>query len=123
MQGAWDELLAAKTRVDRHYQHIIHDVEHFAQTLHRGSRIDYHTYLGSLNANQLQGTVEVNAGFLVHRDPVRPGGHKFGDVLVRILNHEVAIQRDLGGLAEGSHDGRAYGDIGHKMAVHHIHVE
>lgn len=48
----------------------------------------------------MEGTVEMDAGFLVDRDPISASFDKFGDEEVRILDHKVAIEGDLELLAE-----------------------
>ena len=61
--------------------------------------------------------------FLVHRNPV---GARIGErrnVLVGILDHQVTIQRQLGHLAQRLHHRRPDGDVGHEVAVHHVHVQ
>ncbi len=40
-----------------------------------------------------------------------------------ILDHQVAVERQLGGLAQALHHRRPKRDVGHKMAVHHVHVD
>jgi uncharacterized membrane protein len=74
-------------------------------------------------ANELQRPVEVDAGFLVHRNPIRSGIYELGDVLVGVLNHEVAVERDFYCLAQGSYHRWTNRDVRDKMAVHHVHVQ
>ena len=59
---------------------------------------------------------------LMHRNPVRPSICERGNVQVRILNHQVAIERQLGRLAQRLHQLRPQSDVGDKMPVHHIHM-
>ena len=73
-------------------------------------------------ANVLQGAVEMAAGLLMDRNPVRPGFYELRDVLVWILNHQVAIERQLGHFTQRFHDGRPDRDIRYKMPVHDVHV-
>ena len=63
------------------------------------------------------------AGLLVHADPIGPGIGKGGNVLVRVLDHQVAIERQPRRFAQAFYQRRAKGDVGHKMPVHHIHMD
>jgi len=49
---------------------------------------------------QVQGPVQMPAGFLMHRNPIGSGIGEVGDVLIRIFDHQVAIQRQIRGLAQ-----------------------
>ena len=69
-----------------------------------------------------QGAVKVAADLLVHQQPVRSRLGKVGDVAVRLLDHQVYIQRKSGHAAHSCHNGRPKGDIRHKVPVHHIDV-
>src|ERR1700739_1548689 len=73
--------------------------------------------------NQMQGAVQVAAGFLVYRNPIDAGLRKIGNELVRILDHEMAIQRNPGCLAERFYDHRPDREIGHEMPVHDIDMD
>ena len=63
------------------------------------------------------------AGLVVHADPVGPGLGKGGDEFVGVLDHQVAVERQVGGLAQALDHRRPDGDVGHEMAVHHVHVD
>jgi len=39
-----------------------------------------------------------------------------------LLDHQVHLQREARHPTEGSHNQRANGDIGHKMAIHDVNV-
>ena len=39
------------------------------------------------------------------------------------VDHQVNIQRQGGGGADGLHHGDADGDVGHEQTVHHVHVD
>ena len=63
------------------------------------------------------------AGLVVHADPVGPGVGKGGDELVGVLDHQVAIERQAGGLAQALDHRGADGDVGDEMAVHDVDVD
>jgi hypothetical protein len=69
------------------------------------------------------GFVQMAAGLVVDAHPVGPGLGKGGDELVRVLDHQVAVERQMGHLAQALDHHWPNGDVGHKMAVHHIHVD
>ena len=71
----------------------------------------------------LQRAVQVDASFLVHRNPVGPGIGEGRDILIRILDHQVDIKRHIGDPAQRLHHRRANGDIGNKVPVHHIYMQ
>src|ERR1039457_1115808 len=68
LQRPGNELLPAKTRIDRHHQDIAHQIEHLAECLYRGRRVEDHADLYPVAANQFQGAVQVAAHFLMHRE-------------------------------------------------------
>ena len=123
VERARDEFLAAKAGIDRHHQDVINHVEHLAERVDGRRGIDDHTGLCPMILDVMKGAIQVDAGFLMHRDPVRAGLHEVRNELVRVLNHEVTIERQVGDFAEGTHDGRTDGDVGNKMAVHDVDMD
>src|SRR5208283_1722454 len=93
LQRAGNELLPSETRIDGHDQHEIHNVEHFAERLHRSRRIDDHSDQRAVAANQLQRAVQVAANLLMDRNPVCPRIDEGGNILIRILDHQVTVER------------------------------
>ena len=65
---------------------------------------------------------QVHGGFHMNAQPVGPGLHKVLDVALGIADHQVDIQGQGGGPADGLGHCRADGDIGDEMPVHDIHV-
>jgi hypothetical protein len=59
----------------------------------------------------------------MHADPVCPGLREHGNKLVGILDHQVAIERQLRYFADGLHHGWSERDIRHKMPVHHVDMD
>src|SRR5215467_12197532 len=100
MQGIGNERLRPEAWVHRHYEHIIHDVEHFGKQLDRSRWIDYYPGMAILTLDQVQRAVEVPCGFLMDRNPVRARIRERWNVLVRIFNHQVAVERELRGLTQ-----------------------
>ena len=122
-QCVGNELLPAETGIHAHHQDVVGDVQYIVQHGHRGSGIDHDPRLGPFAADHPQGPVQMLTGFLVNGNLVGPGGDEDGRVLVRILDHQVHVQDRAGGLAERFDHRRSDGEIGHEMAVHHVHME
>jgi len=122
MQGAGNKFLAAEPGIDRHHEDIIHNVEHFCEGVDRGGGIDDDPRLCAMFFDVLQGAVQVYAGFLMHRDPVRTGLHEVGDELVGVLDHEMTIERQAGDFPQRSYDRRPDGEIRNEMAIHNVDV-
>ncbi len=60
---------------------------------------------------------------LVHGNHV---GARLGEgfhVAVGLGDHQVAVQRQVGGLAQRAHHGHPDGNVGDEVAVHHVHVQ
>jgi hypothetical protein len=49
--------------------------------------------------DQMQRTIQVPASFLMHGNPISPGVGKLRNKLVRIFDHQVAVERQLCGFA------------------------
>src|SRR5580704_8459816 len=65
----------------------------------------------------------MDAGFLVNGNPVRASLRERRNKFVWPFDHEMAIQRNFHHFAKRSHNGRAKGDVGNKMAVHNVDVQ
>ena len=71
----------------------------------------------------LEGAVQVAADLLLDGDHVGAGLGEGGDEGVGILDHQVAVERELGDRADGLDHGRAEGDVGDEVAVHDVDVD
>ena len=65
----------------------------------------------------------MNAGFLMDRNPIGAGIGEGGNVLVGILDHQVAVERNIHSLAQRRDHRRPDGNVGHKVTIHHIDME
>jgi hypothetical protein len=74
-------------------------------------------------SNVMQRSIQVNAGFLVYRDPVCACLGKCRNEFVGILDHQVAIQRAGGCFAERLDDRRPNGEVGDEMPVHDVDMD
>ena len=71
----------------------------------------------------VQHTVVVAAGFIVDGKYIGAGVAEVLHIAARLLNHQVHIQRLACMLLDVLYDGLAEADIGHKKAVHYVHVQ
>jgi hypothetical protein len=73
--------------------------------------------------DMVQRTVQVDASFLVHRNPIRAGLDESRDEFIGIFDHQVAIKRQVGRLPQRLDHRRANGQIRYKMPIHDIDVD
>ena len=73
--------------------------------------------------DQMERAIQVAAGLLVHRNPVRARVGKCGNKFVRILDHQVAVERQLRHFAQRFYDGRANRKIRNEMSIHDVHMD
>ena len=122
MQSRRNKLLASEARIHRHHQYIVHNIEHFGQEIHWRSWIDHHSRQTIMSLNQVQRAIQVPAGFLMHRNPIRARLSECGNEFVRIFDHQMAIERQFRNPAQRFDHRRTDSEIGDKMPVHNVHV-
>jgi hypothetical protein len=71
----------------------------------------------------MQGSVEMDAGFLVNGNPIGAGFGERRYEFVGSFNHEMTIERDTANLSERGNDGRTDCEIGDEVAVHDVDVQ
>ena len=118
-----EELLAAETGVDAHDQDMVHHGKDFDQGLDRRGGVDDDAGEHVVLDDVLEGAVQVAADLLVDGDHVGAGLGEGGDEGVGVLDHQVAVERELGDGADGLDHGRAEGDVGDEVAVHDVDVD
>ena len=52
-----------------------------------------------------------------------PASAKAANEIIGVIDHQVAVERQAGDLAQAGHDGRPDGDVGHKVAVHDVDMD
>ena len=121
-QAEVEELLAAEARLHGHHQEHVELAEHVGERLDRGVRLERHPGPGTLGT-QLAGEP--------HRRLRGLGveGHRAGTCFgvrrcpaVRVLDHQVRVQRQVGRLREALEDRQPEGQVGHEVVVHHVDV-
>ena len=90
---AGNELLAAKSRIDRHHQHQIDLIEDRLYHLGRRTGINRHAYPHVVRAHQLDRSVKMRSGFGVDRNDVRAGARECWNICVDRRDHQMHIER------------------------------
>jgi VWFA-related protein len=117
------ELLAAEPGVDAHDENVVQHGKDFDQRTDRRGRVDDDAGQHAVMDDLLQGAMEMLADLLMNAHQV---GSRFGEVLderVRIFDHHVAVERQLGHGPKRLDHRRSEGDVGDEVAVHDIDVE
>src|SRR5262249_19319442 len=82
-----------------------------------------HVRTGAMVGDQFQRAVQVHAGFLMHGNPVSSRIYKRGDIQVWVFDHQVHVEGQPGDFAQAGYHRRANGDVGNKVAVHHVNMQ
>jgi len=123
-QRAFDEVLSAKAGIHGHDQDVVDDVEDFLEGVYGCSGVDYHGRLASVRTDEMKRAIEVDAGFLMHGNPVGAGLGEGFDEVIGIFDHQVAVERDVAdGFTQRGDYRRADGDVGDEVAVHDVDVK
>ena len=118
-----NELLPAKSGIDRHEKHHIHIVDQFLERVDRRTGIERNPRFAACRLDLLDEAMRMVCCLDVKRDDVRARLSKRLDVRLGVLNHEMYVKDRLGDLAEALHNTRAHRDIRHKRPVHHVDVD
>ena len=118
-----DKGLTTEAGVHAHDKNMMNQWKNFIEGVDRRGRVYDHSGLASLRCDQMKSAIEMDAGFLVDRDPISAGFRESGDELIRPFNHEMAIERNFRDFAKRSYDGGPDCDVRDEMTIHHIHVE
>src|SRR5690606_14468624 len=90
-EGRRNELLAAKTGVDAHQQDHVDLVHDVPERVQRSGRVEYQAGLRPAIADQLQGAVDMVAGFRVEGDVAGTGIEEVADHAVPRTHHQVHV--------------------------------
>lgn len=123
LEGRVDKGLTTEAGVHAHDKNMMNQWKNFIEGVDRCGRVYDHSGLASVRCDQMKGAIEMDAGFLVDRDPSSAGFRESGDEFVRPFNHEMTIERNFRDFAKRSNDGGADRDVRDEMAIHHVHVE
>ena len=120
--AARNESLAAETGVDRHDEHIVDVGGDLEDRADRRRGIQHDSRLGAQRLDGVHRAVQMRQHFHVDRDHRGAGVGERLDVAVRLLNHQVHIERDGGDAPKRFHDRRTHRDVRDEVAVHHVDV-
>ena len=101
LQRKGDKLLPTESRIHTHDQHVMNHGQDVPNQLNPRGRIQNHPRLHPMMRNEFQRPVQMPASFIVDADPVRARFRESRDVLVRIFDHQMTIERQLRGFARG----------------------
>ena len=59
----------------------------------------------------------------MHADHIRPRVGEGRNILIGVLDHEVAVEGQVGAPTQGRHNSWTDGDVGDEMTVHDIQVD
>jgi hypothetical protein len=123
LQGRMDKGLATEAGVHAHDKDMMNQRKNLIESMDRCGRVYNYSGLASVRCDQMKAAIEMDAGFLVDRDPISPSFGKCGDELVRPFNHEMAIEWNSRDSAKRSNDGGPDRDVRDEMTIHNVHVE
>ncbi len=115
--------LSAETRIDRHDEYKVDNVNYLFEHCHRGGRIDCHAGKHAGIANLCKGAVEMSARFIMHIHQSCSAVSYFRDISSRLINHHVDIKRLFRHLSDSLYYRKSDGDIRYKITVHHIDMQ
>jgi hypothetical protein len=123
IEGSVDKGLATEARIHAHDKDMMNQRKNLIESMDRCGRVYDYSGLASVRCNQMKSAIEMDAGFLVDGNPISPGFGKCGDEVIRLFNHEMAIERNFRDFAKRSYDWWADSDVRDEMTIHHVHVE
>ena len=118
-----DEVLAAETGLDRHHQERVEVLEDLQVGLERGAGLDAQPRLGAGGADVTGDGDRVVGGLGVEGDVV---GARLGVrrcPAVGVLDHQMAIHRNVAGGQQTFHHRQPDRQVRHEMCVHHVDVQ
>jgi len=123
LEGRVDKGLTTEAGVHAHDKNMMNQWKNFIEGVDRCGRVYDHSGLASVGGDQMKSAIEMDAGFLVDRDPSSAGFRESGDEFIRPFNHEMTIERNFRDFAKRGYDWGPDRDIRDEMTIHHIHVE
>ncbi len=73
--------------------------------------------------DRLQRAVRVQVGFEMEAEQIGAGVAERCDPVVRAYHHQVDVEWQCGGAANGAHHRRPERQVGHELTVHHVDVD
>ena len=122
-QHLGDEGLPSKAGVDGHDQDALQVGQHPFDGTDRSRRVERDARFGPGIFDLVQQPMQVIRRFGMDRDDIAAEFGKLHDELLRVLDHQMCVERHIGNRAQRFDQRRAEGDIRHKMTVHNIDVD
>ncbi len=91
-----DEGLAAESRIYAHDEYVMHQRKNFLECVNGSGRVQDHPGLAPVRSDEMEGAVEMNAGFLMDGNPIGTGVGESRNELVWSLNHKMTIEWYVG---------------------------
>jgi hypothetical protein len=118
-----EELLAAEAGLHRHQQHHVDLVEQVLEGLDGGPRVEGEPGPGTRRADGTQRAHRCLGRLRVDGDAARARLGVGGGVPVRVIDHEVAVDRQRGVFEQRLDDRQAEGEVRDEVVVHHVDVK
>jgi hypothetical protein len=123
LQRRVDKGLTTEAGVHAHDKDMMKQWKNFIEGVDRCGRVYDYSGLASVRCNQMKCAIEMDAGFLVDRDPSSAGFREGGDEFVRPFNHEMTIEWDFRDFAKRGYDRGPDRDVRDEMTIHYVHME
>jgi hypothetical protein len=118
-----EEGLATEARLHRHQQQHV-DLGHQVRIrFHRGARVDRESGPSAGRPDRAQRPDRRARGLGVDRHVPGTGLGVRGSPPVRLLDHQVTVERQRGVLEQRPDDGQAEGQVRHEVVVHDVHMQ
>jgi hypothetical protein len=124
-QHLGQEFLPAKAGIDGHDQHYAAQMQHIFDLRQWRRGVEHDTRDFAEFANMRQGAVQMDRGarFAMDQQMIGAGLGEVVEVMLRLDDHQMDIDRLRGCPAHRFDDDRADRDVRHKAAVHHIDMD
>ena len=115
--------LATETRVHRHHEHHVDQIEHVADGVNRCRRVDGDRCGGTHLSDVAKCAVQVRAGLGVHDEELAARLDVSVKQFIRRLDHEMCLERNRDmGPASGDHV-RPERQVRHELAIHDVPLD
>ncbi len=118
-----DEFLSAESGFDAHDQQGVEVAEDLQVRLERGARLDRQPGLRTGGPDVAGDPDRILGGLRVEGDVVGAGLGVRRRPTLRVLDHQMAVERDVGRLQQALHDRQTQGQVRHEVVVHDIDVQ
>ena len=120
MQHGRDKFLTGKSGINGHGQHHVQVGEYTVQRVDRRSWVQGHSGLLAVFLYLLDHTMQVRNVFLMDDDNICPCIDKVAYVPIRVFDHEMSFDQQIGVRTKRFDHHRSHRDVGDEMPVHHI---